>query len=135
MSFNHLFMKKGDRLPTLTATLTDVTGAAVDLEPAVTVQFRMANVNTDVIQVNAAATSLQNGNGGDGTKGDVQYEWGVGDTTVPGVYRAEFKVTFSDGKVASYPNDDYFYVTVFEDIRGYDAFDGGFGPGFEEESS
>ena len=100
-------MKRGDLLPIAFSTLSDSTGA-VDLTGA-SVQFIM-RARDGTMKVNAAATI------DDAAAGLVSYVWTLGDTDTPGVYPQEWEVTFPDGKIATFPNAGYNYVTVARDL-------------------
>jgi hypothetical protein len=52
----------------------------------------------------------------DASKALAQFAWAPGDTDVPGLYRAEFKVTFGDGKVEKFPNGDYLDLEILADL-------------------
>ena len=38
--------------------------------------------------------------------GKVKYDWQTGDTDTSGFFEAEWQVTYSDGTIESFPNDD-----------------------------
>lgn len=59
-----------------------------------TVTFSLRNANSKTAKVTDGACTVT-----DAALGKVEYRWAAGDTDVPGTYIAEFKVTFSDGKV------------------------------------
>lgn len=103
-------IKRGDRLPTIQASLTDGSGAAVNLTDA-TVKFLMRPRTSATPTVNAAAAIV-----GTATAGVVQYAWSAGDTDTAGEYLAEFEVTFLDGRKASFPSDGYTRVRVLPDV-------------------
>lgn len=90
-----LFLKKGDRLPILTATLKGSDGSALDLTGA-TVKFQMRLRDSDTLKVNAACTVT------DAEGGVVEYAWGTTDTNTSGKYLCEFEVTIN-GKVMTVP--------------------------------
>lgn len=46
----------------------------------------------------------------------VQYDWQPGDTGRPGLHRAEFEVTYSDGTIETWPNAGYLLVQIVEDL-------------------
>lgn len=105
-------IRTGDTASTLTDTLEDSTGAAVDIESA-TVTFTMTPIAGGTAKVNAAAaTNLQNGNGTDGSKGNVSYAWQSADVNAEGFYLASWKVMFSGGAVQSFPNDGFILIHV-----------------------
>ena len=100
-------MKKGDRLPLLSGTMT-LNGAAVNLTGA-TVTFRMRRVGTGASQVNAAATVTN------AAAGRVQYAWAAGDTDVPGLYRGEWVASFA-GLAQTHPGDTYLVIEILDTL-------------------
>lgn len=99
-------LKQNDRLPKLRAALTDSTGAALDLTGA-TVGFRMRarGTGTAVVLTGTAAAVTP------ATSGVVEYTWGAGDTATPGVYDAEWVLTYA-GSVQTVPTTGYLVVVV-----------------------
>lgn len=100
-------LKKGDRLPSLQATLVDPTAAA-DISAATGVTFAMklqggTTIVTGAMVVVAAQPAK------------VRYDWGVADTLTVGIYNAEIVVNFS-GKDRTYPNGSFFTVEVVQDV-------------------
>jgi len=91
-------IKQGDTRPTLLAQLyndsseTDLTGAIV--------MFHMGEI------VDAAATIT------DAVSGTVSYQWVTADTETAGTFDAEFEVTFSDGRIETYPNNKHLEIMV-----------------------
>ena len=93
---------QNDTAPSATATLkTKVTGDAVDIQSA-TVKFHMRD-SSGVMKVDATADNDQVGDGSDGTKGDVSYDWVTGDTDTVGRYVQHWEVTFADGTIRTFP--------------------------------
>lgn len=101
------YIRAGDRLPELQATLTDTAGVPVDLT-GLTVQFHMRAVNATTPTVAAAATLVTP------TSGVVKYTWVGGDTDTPGSYWAEWEVTFGDGRTQTFKDPDYTSIYVSE---------------------
>lgn len=99
-------IKKGDRLPSLTAILYDGEGAFDELATASGVVFKM---------VSGATTKTGNAVIVDGLLGKVRYDWAAGDTDTAGVFNAEFVVTIG-GKEQTFPVDGYFTVEVEADL-------------------
>lgn len=99
------FIKSGDLLPFLDATLTDANGDPVDLTGA-TVVFHMGPRRADPATVTGAATILS------AVEGTVRYAWQAGDTDEVGTFRAEFEVAIA-GKPLTFPNDKNFHVIIF----------------------
>ena len=99
------YLKKGDTLPVVDAKLGSLATGAEDLTGA-TVLFRLRKrgASTNAISAPAAIVSP--------TEGTVRYSWIDGDTTSLGIYDGEFVVTFSDGKVKTFPNNGYFIIEI-----------------------
>lgn len=108
MTTRQFSIKKGDRLPTLEATLKYADGGVIDLTGA-TVKLIMAATPGSTPKV-ATAGVVTNAAGG-----VVQYLWAAGDTDTAGRYVAEFEVT-ANGKTLTVPNDSYFEVHVTGDL-------------------
>ncbi len=47
----------------------------------------------------------------------LRYNWANGDTDATGVYEAEFRVTYSDGTVETFPNSGFISVVIKQDVR------------------
>ena len=97
-------IRAGDRLPAISATITDgrpapgfPDGAAVDLTGTV-VRFVMRVLDGSRPLLDAAAVVV------DPAAGEVVYEWGAGDTATPGTYLAEWQITFGDNRRLTVPN-------------------------------
>ena len=93
-----IYMKKGDRLPSITYILRSATGIQ-DLSAAsgVVFKFELADGSGSPISGNCAIE--------DTTAGRVRYDWGASDTATAGIYNAEFVATFS-GREMTFPNGD-----------------------------
>lgn len=100
------FIKKGNRLPTITATLKDAAGAAVDLSTASSVEFIYRRFNSGTSVVRTASIEAP------ATDGKVSYAWVAEDTAEAGSMQAEWRVLWSGGKKATFPNDSYIIVRV-----------------------
>lgn len=101
---NTFYIKQGNLLPILDATLYDGVGV-VDLTSA-GVNFVMKDPATGTVKVNAACTIVS------ATGGHVQYVWAGTDTNTALVYQGEFQVTFASGKIETFPNDEYLRIVV-----------------------
>lgn len=108
MSHETFYIKRDDTSPLFRAILKDGDGVVVDVTGA-TVRFHMKD-QSGAIKVDAAAVV------NDGPTGDVQYAWAVGDTDTAGFYDSEFEVTYSGGRVETFPNYSYTTVHVYEDL-------------------
>lgn len=96
---------QGETYPPFMATLTDDTGAAVNLTGA-TVKLRMANASNGINVINDAAVTVT-----DEAAGTVEYDWQAGDVDTPGLYFATVWVTTDDG-LTPYPNNSYIVVEI-----------------------
>jgi hypothetical protein len=105
------FIKRNDTKGTIECNLLDGDSTAVDLTGA-TVKFLMRREGRSGVKVNSAASVV-----GDPAAGVVSYQWEAADTDTAGDYEGEFEVTFSDGRVATFPSDGYVPVTVLADVR------------------
>lgn len=94
------YIKRGDTAPALRFALlpdtVDLTGASV-----VFVMDGLGRAPALVTEVSPPV---------------VQYDWQPGDTDRPGLHRAEFEVTYSDGSIETYPNAGYLLVQIGENL-------------------
>jgi hypothetical protein len=97
-------IKQGDTSPALVASLTTGSGQPVSLAGA-TVLFHIRGTRSSTAKT-APATVV------DAANGRVRYEWTADDTAVAGDFECEFEVTYSDGSIETFPNDDYIEVTI-----------------------
>lgn len=114
------YIKRNDTAPVIQQTLLDSSGNAVDLTGA-SVAFSLFDVNgkaPTAILSEAAATVVQTGSAPNFTnKGVVKYAWQAGDTAhTPGIYLAEWEVTFGDGTIETFPDNDFIYVYITADL-------------------
>lgn len=108
---DEFLLRQNDTASAITSTLTDEDGNPVDLAGA-TVKFRMIPVGGGTAKVDAAAVNDQNGDGSDGSKGDVSYAWLAADTDTAGLFLGSWVVTFAGGAVQTYPNGGYVLIRV-----------------------
>lgn len=101
-------IKKGDRLPAVTATLR-AAGAAVNLTGGA-VKFIMRSKGGGTVKVNAACVLVTP------ASGIVRYDWALADTDTPGLYDAEFQFTDAGGLRQTFPNDGHLEVLVQPDL-------------------
>lgn len=106
------YVSRGDTAPAVTDTLQDYLGVVVNLTGAA-VRFHMVDRN-GVVKVNAAATGPSGG--ALDTTGQVQYQWIAGDTDTAGEFLAEWQVTFQNGQVETWPDNDHATVFVAADL-------------------
>jgi hypothetical protein len=103
------YIKQGDTLPAIAATLAGADGDPANLTGA-GVRFLMREKSSGTVLVAAAATVV------DAANGTVRYDWATGDTDTIGKHQAEWEVTFSGGAVQTFPNTDYTIVSIKDDI-------------------
>lgn len=93
-----LVYTQNDTSPSLQANLKDYQGNAINLNGC-TVQFQMVSLDKTVEVVQPATVQ-------DAAAGLVQYEWQPNDTSTAGTYYVQFEITYGDGAVETYPNND-----------------------------
>lgn len=104
------YLKRGDRLTPIRATLRDATGAVVNLS-GYTVRFIMVEVVSEVVKVDEPATIL------DAVNGRVEYAWGAEDTDTDGTYYAEWEVTHTaSGLVQTAPVGSHLTIYIKADL-------------------
>lgn len=101
------YIRVGNRLPEIQATLTDTAGVPVDLT-GLPVVFHMRPVGVTVAKITAAATLVTP------VAGVVKYTWVAGDTDTAGSYWAEWEVTFGDGRTQTFKDPGYTSICVTE---------------------
>lgn len=99
-------IKRGDTSPALRFALLPET---INLNGA-TVAFTMRQAGASA-KIDRAAASVVTG-----ASPVVEYAWGEGDTDTAGFFQAEFEVTYFDGSVETFPNDEYLYVNIIGDL-------------------
>ena len=108
-------VKQGDTAPPFADTLLDNLGNPVNLTGA-TVRFVMRPQRRRLVKVAAAATVVQVGDGSDGSKGKVRYSQTSGDVDTPGLYDVEWEVTYSGGKIETFPNGRHAVALITGDL-------------------
>tara|TARA_R100001198_G_scaffold49442_1_gene27537 strand:- start:3741 stop:4064 length:324 start_codon:yes stop_codon:yes gene_type:complete len=102
-------IKTNDTSPKLGVTLQDASGSVVDITSA-SARFHMKAVGATDLKVDQVA-SITNASGG-----KVQYNWSSIDTDTSGTYYGEIEITYNDGSVETFPNNDYFTIIIKEDL-------------------
>jgi hypothetical protein len=102
-------MKTGDTATVLTSTLRDGNGVVVNLTGA-TVKLNMRKAGSRLVKVSAAGTVVTP------LLGAVSYTWVAADVDEPGLFNAEWEVTFSGGAKETFPNGRYLKVLFTEQI-------------------
>ena len=99
-------IRRNDRLPALSATLTNSAGAAYNLTAA-TVRLNMREVGGSTNKINTASVTIVSA-----TAGTISYSWGATDTNSTGIYYAEFEDTSSGALERTFPNPDFVLIHV-----------------------
>lgn len=100
-------LKKGDTLPTISATLTGDDGTALDLSGS-TVEFRFRHVDGGTPTTGSATVV-------NAADGKVKYDWSAGDTDDAGYYIGEWIVT-TGSEVLTAPGDSYVTFEIVETV-------------------
>jgi len=102
-------LKAGDTSPPLQTQFT-VNGEAQDLSNAESVTFRMMPLGSNEVSVEGDAQIVT------ASEGVAAYHWQDGDTNVPGLYFAEWVVTYPGGKEQTFPNDEFDLLYIKDDL-------------------
>ena len=103
-------LKRGDTRHAIRAVLKDADGDPVNLIDC-QVKFKMAPLLRPVT-INRAA-HIENTDAG-----EVWVVWVPGETDTSGIYRAEFEVTYDDGRRETFPNTGYISIQILSDLGG-----------------
>ncbi len=103
-------IKRNDTRPAIQATL----GSVVNGDTITSVAFNMADTSGTLVVDAASATIVQQASATQSAA--VKYQWQAADTDTSGIYNAEFQVTFSDGRVETFPNEGYLKVQIVSDL-------------------
>jgi len=100
------YHKVGNLSPSISATLKDADGNAINFTGALGVTFSMWDSSGSVIIDGKTASFV------DASAGQVEYQWDAEDVGTPGTYTAAFKVTYSDGTTESFPRNDWIIIDL-----------------------
>ncbi len=109
-----LVRKTGDTTA-ITGTLLDGTGATVNIASA-TIRFLMRRKGSRLVQIAAAATNSQVGDGSDGTRGKVSFTPSAAQVATAGTFHYEWEVTFSGGAIQTYPEGRHLVALFTEQL-------------------
>ena len=99
-------IKRGDTSPAIRFALKPATN---DIGGSL-VQFQMRS-RTGTLIVDEPATIVSD------LPPIVQYVWTAPDTDNAGIFEAEFRVTYADGGIETFPNSGFIAVRIGEDVR------------------
>ena len=99
-------IKRGDTSPAIRFALKPVTN---DIGGSL-VQFQMRS-RSGVVIVDQPALIVSD------LPPVVQFNWRAVDTETAGVFEAEFRITYADGGIETFPNSGFIPVRVGEDVR------------------
>ena len=102
-------IKTNDTSPKLVATLQDANGVAINVVGS-TARFHMKFLGESTLKIDADAIIT------DGVNGVIQYSWVAGDTDTAGTCYGEIEITYQDGAVETFPNNNYFVIIIQEDL-------------------
>lgn len=102
------FIKQNDTSPAIKAFIKDSSESAINLSGA-DVKLHIKEVGGDTLLVKQMTII-------NAATGEVQYQWITGDTSEPATYNAEIQVTYSDGKIETFPNNGYFTITITAEL-------------------
>lgn len=121
-------IKEGDTSPGIIRELTDAAGNPVNLDGA-SARFQMRprqntfygpsmGTQTATPFLNEPAEILQytDSDGNYVNKGQVRYGWADDDTDTPGKYICEFRISYGDQSIETFPNYGHIHVTIHEDV-------------------
>ena len=107
MAQNVHYLKVDDLAPDLLITVKDAAGDVVILTGA-TIVFSMYHKRTGTAKVAAQAAAIV----GDGSAGQVKYEWSGTDTDTDGEYAGEFDVTPASGDGFRVPTRGFITIII-----------------------
>ena len=108
MSYD-ITLKRGDTRYAIKAILKDIDGDPVNLEGC-EVKFFMALLGQPAII--KREPHIENA-----ANGEVWVVWVPGETNTSGIYQAEFKVVYPDGRVETFPSDGHISIQIMNDLR------------------
>ena len=106
-----LQMQAGDISPVVALTLLDQVGQPVNLNPFVSLTFRMVGVKDGWVQINNVDAIKAQDDDDPETFGQVFYQWTSTDTARAGLYQCWFLFDGGSG-VTHYPIGEKLYVLI-----------------------
>jgi len=105
-----LTLKRGDTRNCIRAILKDADGTPVNIPECQEIRFLMAPLGR------AAAINRPVYIPDKGSPGEVWHVWVPGDTDTAGIYQAEFRVEYMDGRKETFPNDGYISIQILDSL-------------------
>lgn len=109
-------IKRNDLLPVLEAILKDANDNPVDLTDATDVVFHMREEDGETLKIDGVAGTF----GANRATGKVIYAWRWldpdFDTDTSGLFLAEFEVTWTGGKIQTFPSRGYISIQIVDDL-------------------
>lgn len=105
-------IKRNDLLPIFEAVLKDAEGNPVDLTNALSCVFHMRDESSVSLKIEDGVCAFN----ADRSTGKVFYEWAGTDTDTSGVFLGELSVTWTGGKIQSYPSIGYINIQIVDDL-------------------
>lgn len=113
----NFYLRRGDTLPALLATVRNVSGTVVDLTSVTGVVMRMIpQTGGDSIAKTMSIVAPA-------TNGQVTYQWVTGDWSGPDaltdgtIYNLEFELTYSGGNILTIPTRGFKTLEITHDIQ------------------
>ena len=103
-------IKQNDTSPNLEVFLRDDKNRPINITGAAVV-FHMRNRSDNSVTINGGSVTIVSG-----PLAQVRYVWSASNTSTTGNFDGEFQVTFSDGTIETFPNDDYIRIVITDDV-------------------
>lgn len=104
------YIKRGDLLPVLFATLKNANDSPVDLTGSTVTFFMQWPDRPDKPRIGGVAFLVD-----DPVGGKVKYIWQAGNTNEAGLYRGEWRVTYPGGR-QTFPNNRFVEVLIVDGL-------------------
>lgn len=91
------YVRRNDRRPALSLTISDAAGTSVNLTTATSVTLKVKAPGATTLKVDSAMSVVS------AAAGTVTRSWASGDTDTAGVYDLEAEVLWNDGTKQSFP--------------------------------
>ena len=108
-------IKRNDLLPVLETVLKNAADQPVDLTDATGVVFHMRQEETALLKIEDGSAAID----ANPQTGKVSYAWtsnGEKDTDTSGIFLGEFEVTWTGGKIQTFPSKGYISIEIVDDL-------------------